>query len=121
MNIKTQNMFATKKDLSDLRSATQKDLSNLRKEITDDLRKEIKSTQFYLDYKIEMYKKEIDKFKKEFIDFKDKALTNLDWLVGAFKKFEEEHMVLTGKYSTINVKLDNHESRIQVLEHKIPS
>jgi len=78
------------------------------------LKKELRS----LDYKIDSIKKELDNFKQEFNDFKDKTLTNLDWLVGAFKKFDEEHTVLTGNYSQINVQLDNHESRIQVLESK---
>lgn len=115
MKYQKNNTFVTKPVL---RTELFKLKKEIRKEITNDLRKEIKSTQFYLDYKIETYKKEMDDFKKEFIDFKDKVLTSLDWLVGAFKKFDEEHTILTGKYSTINVKLDNHESRIQVLETK---
>ena len=40
----------------------------------------------------------------------------LDWLVGAYKKFEEEHMVLTSKYSSVQHRLDDHEERLVVLE-----
>lgn len=129
MKIQKNNTYATKEDLRTGLSKLRKEMKNdLRKEIkgvrTDmqslgkGLRQEIKGVQHYLDYKIEMYKKEVDEFKKEFIDFKDKVLTNLDWLVGAFKKFDEEHIVLSGNYSDINVKLDDHGSRITLLESK---
>ncbi len=40
----------------------------------------------------------------------------LDWLVGAYKKFEEEHMILTSKYTSVQHRLDNHEDRLVELE-----
>ena len=40
----------------------------------------------------------------------------LDWLVGAYKKFEEEHMILTSKYTAVQHRLDKHEDRLVVLE-----
>lgn len=40
----------------------------------------------------------------------------LDWLVGAYKKFEEEHMILTSKYTSVQHRLDNHEDRLVKLE-----
>lgn len=49
----------------------------------------------------------------------DKILINLDWLVGKYKKFDEEHTILTGKYSEINQRIDRHEEKIVKLEKKV--
>ncbi len=51
-------------------------------------------------------------------EFKESVLKTLDWLVGAFKKFDEEHTILAGRYGEINMKIENHESRIGLLEKK---
>lgn len=48
----------------------------------------------------------------------DKIMNTLDWLVGRYKKFDEEHVILTGRYGKINEKLHSHETRITVLEKK---
>ncbi len=61
----------------------------------------------------------IHEFKKKFESFQSQVLNTLDWLVKAFKKFDEEHTILTGKYSKINEKIDNHDQRIVVLEKKV--
>ena len=90
--------------------ATKKDIDSVKREIT--------STEKYLDYKIEVSKKEADEFKKDFLDFKDKVLTNLDWIVLTLRKMDDEHTILTGRYSDVSEKLDNHEDRILVLEKK---
>lgn len=94
---KLKTVFVTKKDLEDLRI-------------------DLKSTENYLNYKIETLDKKVGDFKQEFVGFKDSVLKSLDWLVGAFKKFEEEHLSLTEQNNRSNRKLDNHEERIVSLE-----
>ncbi|MFA5770193.1 MAG: hypothetical protein WC894_01700 [Patescibacteria group bacterium] len=95
---KLKTIFATKKDL-------------------EGLRVDLKGTENYLNYKIDSLDKKVDKFKEEFTGFKDSVLKSLDWLVGAFTKFEEEHTILTEQNGRANGKLDNHEARIEHLEY----
>lgn len=83
------------------------------------LKRDLKSTENYLNYKIDTLEKKVDDFKEEFIGFKDSVLKSLDWLVGAFKKFDEEHTVLSEQNKRTNGKLDNHEKRIFSLEQRI--
>lgn len=82
-------------------------------------KKELKSTENYLDYKIETARKESEQFIKEFHDFKDSVLKSLDWLVGAFKKFDEEHTVASEQFTRLDDKVGNHEKRIMTLEQQI--
>ncbi len=82
-------------------------------------RKELKGTENYLNYKIDTLEKKVDNFKEEFTGFKDSVLKSLDWLVGAFTKFNEEHTVLTEQNKRTNVKLDNHEERISSIEQRV--
>lgn len=77
-----------------------------------------KSDHNYLNYKIDTLANELKEFKNEFIEFRNYVTKTLDWLVGAFKKFDEEHTVFSEKSMKITAKLDNHESRIQTLEKK---
>lgn len=37
----------------------------------------------------------VEQFKNEFIEFKNYVTKTLDWLVGAFKKFDEEYTIAT--------------------------
>lgn len=69
----------------------------------------------YLDHRFEP----LDNLVREFADFKDKVLTDLDWLMGKYTKFEDEHIVLTEQTSRVNEKLDNHEARIVHLEQRV--
>jgi len=92
---KLEKKFVTKKYLNEKLGATEKGL-----------KKEIRSSENYLNYKIDTLEKKVDDFKAEFTGFKDSVLKSLDWLVGAFTKFEEEHIIL-----------DNHETRISHLEY----
>jgi len=87
-------------------------------------------TKAYLDKRIRHLDKRIDavieyikfelqpikEFRKEFNDFKERVSVALDQLLAGFKKFDEEHTILSGRYSEVNEKLDNHEARISVLE-----
>lgn len=57
----------------------------------------------YIDYRLEP----LELMAKDYAQFKDKVLTSLDWLVGAFKKFEDEHTLLTERYIEINKRLEN--------------
>ena len=83
---------------------------------TIDIRKEIKSTENYLDYKIETARKESQEFIREFHKFKDSTLKTLDWLVGAFRKFEEEFTVMAHHNREVLDRLENDETRITNLE-----
>lgn len=69
----------------------------------------------YLDQRFEP----LDRLVNGFDEFKDKVLINLDWLTGKYKKFEEEHTVLTGQNSRNINKWDNHEKRISSLEQRV--
>lgn len=87
---------------------------------------ELKQTEFSLNKRIDRLSKEIDfkleplmEFKEEFSDFKSSVLKSLDWLVGAFTKFNEEHAVLTEQNGRAIDKLNNHEKRIFSLEQRV--
>ncbi len=67
---------------------------------------------------LDMRFKRIEQFIVEFDLFKDQVLSRLDWLINQYKKFDEEHMVLTSRYSDAQVRLDGHEKRIGILEQK---
>lgn len=66
----------------------------------------------YIDHRLEPF----EEMRKDFYSFKDQVLTSLDWLMGAFKKFDEEHTVLTANYTKVQKRLDNHEERLYVME-----
>ncbi|KKP61364.1 MAG: hypothetical protein UR54_C0003G0015 [Candidatus Roizmanbacteria bacterium GW2011_GWA2_34_18] len=66
----------------------------------------------YLDNRFEP----LEKMKIDFDKFKDRVYISLDWLTNAFKKFEEEHTVLTEQNSRNINELGNHEKRILSLE-----
>ena len=83
-------------------------------------------TKSYVDKHIAVLIKHLDArfapleaMAKDYYEFKDQVLKTLDWLVGAFKKFDEEHTVLTDSHSNIQQKVDTHEKRITLLETKI--
>ncbi len=59
-----------------------------------------------------------DALQSELREFAEEAMKNFDWLIGAFKKFDEEHTVLTGRYTDVHSRLDGHEVRIGRLEKK---
>jgi hypothetical protein len=106
-----------REDLKKTESGLKEDLRKTEASLREDLRK----TENYLDTKIEMLKNELLLLKKEFGEFKNYVYDKLDWLVGAFQKFDEEHTILSGRYSQVREKLDNHdnhEERISALEKK---
>ncbi len=70
---KLENTFASKKDLIE---------TELR------LNKRIDRVTKYVNFELEP----INEFKKEFTEFKENTQKSLDWLVRAFKKFEERNI-----------------------------
>lgn len=71
-----------------------------------------------LEYRVTQLSQEFNEFREEMREFRDQTYKTLDWLVGAFKKFDEEHAILSARYSTINKTIDNHENRITSLEKR---
>jgi len=89
----------------------------------EDFKKDLKLSEIRLDGKIDRIMKYIDfklepigEFKAEFTDFKESVLKTLDWLVGAFKKFDEELTIIAHRDIKFEDKLENHEIRIKNLE-----
>lgn len=66
----------------------------------------------YIDIRVGAVEMRLNHVEKR-VDNIERAL---DWLVNAYKKFEEEHMILTSKYTSVQHRLDNHEERLIVLE-----
>lgn len=109
------NYLDTKIDLVNKKLDAKIDLVNKRLDAKIDLvNKRIDRVIDYIDERL----KPFEEMRKEFAEFKDRVLTALDWLIGAFKKFEEEHTILTGKYSEVSQRLNDHENRISALEKK---
>ena len=63
-------------------------------------------------------KKDLSDFRKEMANYKDHTNKTIDFLFGSYKKFDEEHSILTARYSTFSKAIDNHETRITNLEKK---
>ena len=68
-------------------------------------------TKSYLDTKLD---EKLDKsVTKTYFDNKlDKIMEKLDWLIGAYKKSDEEQTLLSGRVS-------DHDERIEVIEKKL--
>jgi len=65
-----------------------------------------------IDFSLEPIMQEQEINKK----FRFEVMKTLDWLVGAFKRFDEEHSILAGNYSNVTDQLDDHGQRIDKLE-----
>ncbi|MDP3974550.1 MAG: hypothetical protein Q8P65_01015 [bacterium] len=100
---KLKNVFVTKEELFSTELGLKKEINNFKKSV---------------DIRFEIVENAIKGLSKDFAEFKEHTYKTLDWLVGAFKKFDEEHTVLTVRYSRINKSIDNHETRISILEKK---
>jgi hypothetical protein len=53
---------------------------------------------------------------QDYYKFKDHVNKTLDWLVGAYQKFDEEYLIMSTTHTEMNDVLDNHEKRISLLE-----
>lgn len=74
--------------------------------------KRFTAMQESIDFSLEPIMQEQEINKK----FRFEVMKTLDWLVGAFKRFDEEHSVLAGNYSNVTDQLDSHDKRIDKLE-----
>lgn len=99
---------------------TDADITKLKKIFVtkEELKLEIDRANNYTEKLFMALSKDLSDFKNEMREFRDSTAKTLDWLVGAFKKFDEEHSILTARYSTIGKTIDNHELRITNLEKK---
>lgn len=88
--MKKANNFATKNDIKGLKSDITK-LDSKIDNVEEGLNKRMDRMEKNIDFKLEP----ILEFKEEFSGFKNSVLKTLDWLVGAFKKFDQEHTVLS--------------------------
>src|SRR3990167_9221183 len=101
-----------------------RDIKKIKKELAKDFvtkqefKRGIESSNNYTEKLFISLSKDLLDFKKEMVEFKEQTYKTLDRLVGAFKKFDEEHTILSTRYSTINKTLDNHEQRITLIENK---
>lgn len=56
----------------------------------------------YLDHRLQP----LEEMAEDFYKFQDFVIDKLDWLMGKYIKFEDEHMILTNRYSSINERLE---------------
>ena len=127
---KLEKVFATKKDL--IGFAKKKDLidfvtkRDLKKDINrldgkiDKVDKKLDRTINYMNVKFELIEEKL--MKLDSIDSRLESISDsLAWLIGdgEYKKFDEEHTVLTEQNKRTNNKIDNHEDRIVSLEQRI--
>lgn len=108
---KLEKTFVTKKYFDDKLDVAKRDLKDTELR----LNKRIDRVTKYVNFEIEP----VTDFKKEFKDFKNKVFDKLDWLIGKYNKFEDEHNVLSEQNTRTNNKLDNHEDRIVNLEQRV--
>jgi hypothetical protein len=88
--------------------ATKKDVN----ESEDRLNKRIDRVIKYIDLKINPF----EEMRQDFYDFKNKIFDRLDWLIGRYKKFEDEYTVQAEQNKRILDRLENHEERISHME-----
>jgi|GEM_PF-1798264 len=113
---KMKKIFITKEDLKrELKDfVTKEDLKNAFTDSESGLNKRIDRVVDSIDYRFERF----EKLEKDFRVFKDFTTRTLDWLVGSFKKFEEELIVMNYQSKRVLDRLENHETRITKLEEK---
>ncbi|MEO6509046.1 MAG: hypothetical protein ABIO02_03760 [Patescibacteria group bacterium] len=86
--------------------------------IEDRLRK-VFVTKTYFEYRLDKVESELKEFKEEMYKFKDSVLKSLDWLVGAFQKFDEEYTVAHVQYKRVTETLEDHDNRITICEDRL--
>jgi ABC-type molybdenum transport system ATPase subunit/photorepair protein PhrA len=106
---------------------TEKDIQKIEDSLEKNFRKifatkdELKATESYLEYKIGTVSAELKEFKEEMYKFRDSVLTTLDWLVGAFQKFEQEYLISNVQYKRTSEILDQHDKRLLICQDKLNS
>jgi predicted nuclease with TOPRIM domain len=101
LTISEANELVTKGYLYDALKDNNKELEKKFRNIFV-TKEELKATQRYLEYKIDAVATELKQFKEEMYKFKDSVLKSLDWLVGAFQKFDEEYLVSNVQYKRVS-------------------
>ena len=81
------------------------------------LDKKIDKVIHYMNLKFESIEEKLIKLDSINTGLERIAKT-LDWLVGKYKKFDEEHVILSEQNERINNRLDIHEDRISGLEQR---
>lgn len=66
----------------------------------------------YLDFRL----KPLEEMMEDYYKWKDHVNKTLDWLVGAYQKFEEKYDFVSSKQVDTQNRLENHEGRIMTLE-----
>lgn len=103
---KLEKVFATKKGLDSLDSK----INNVDKKLD--------RTINYMNIKFNIIEEKLTKLDS--IDTRlASIMDSLAWLTGEYKKFDEEHIVLTEQNSRVSVRLDSHEKRIISLEQRV--
>ena len=110
---KLEKVFVTKSEFNDFKTGVDKRFEKVDKRL-----ELVYKRLELLENSVLHLSKELSDFKNEMREFRDQTYKTLDWLVGAFKKFDEEHTILSARYSTINKTIDNHENRITSLEKR---
>lgn len=104
----SHNGVAMKKDLVGVETRLNKDL----KAVEERLNKRIDRVLKYIDFKIQPF----EEMRIEFIDFKNKVFDRFDWLIGRYKKFEDEYTIQAEQNKRILDRIENHEIRITNIE-----
>ena len=113
----------TKSDRKIYREELKKEIIKLRVEFIkafepkEKHKKDIDRVIEYVNLRFEAIE-EIYQFRKEFKEFKESVLKTLDFLVGAYKKFDDEYFLISHQLLNVDKILGKHETRITRLEEK---
>lgn len=96
---------------------TDKDIKKLKETFVtkDEYKASIDRIIKYIDYRLEP----LDELIRGFREFQEQMSKTMDFLVGAYQKLTDEHIVAGEQYSRLNRGLQNHEARITSLEKKV--
>lgn len=96
---------------------TDDDIKKLKKTFVtkEELQTSIDRVIKYIDYRLEP----LEELRREFKEFKDQILKSIDFLVGGFKRLDEERIVASEQHFRIKSNVEDHEIRITSLEKKV--
>ena len=106
--------------------ATKLDLDNLAKDLSQDIRNNINASENRLNHRIDRVMeyidfktKPIDEMRQDYRDFKSRIFDRLDWLIGAYEKFNQEMIILNKYVKDSHDRIENHEARLVQLERPL--
>ncbi|OGK09805.1 hypothetical protein A2767_03475 [Candidatus Roizmanbacteria bacterium RIFCSPHIGHO2_01_FULL_35_10] len=85
-----------------------------KKQSSIDIAKIVDKLTDYVNFRLENF----DKLQDEFLKHKDFVTNNLDWLVKAYVKYEQEYTIMSAKYIEFSDRLNALEEKIKLLEKK---